>query len=381
MKTYSLLFWTGLILISNSCKNRSTPTEVPAQAIININDAQTMNYQPLLDSINYIPLETTDQSLIGNIGKIYITPSNILIFDSKQTAILLFDKEGKFIRKIGQKGRGPEEYLFFNEIVFDKKTEIIYAHERYLNKMFKYNLKGELLEQIPSKFEFNSFCKAPEGYWLYSCFKENNPKGYNLMLVDEKMQNLTTGFFPQNAAFVNATFNSTFSQDHSGTSYFVYPTSNIIYKLDTEKPVPYFQINFGEKNMPYEKIKELSSSEEYDKLVNEKRYLGDISNLLCFQNYLLFSFNESGFYKPIKFYFACLNTSNSKVSIYNSYSHFLPFQISYTILGTTEKALIYSISPVLLDENEIDALKKEKNINTTVDSNPILAFFYTRTLN
>ena len=141
MKTYSLLFWTGLILISNSCKNRSTPTEVPAQATININDAQTMNYQPLLDSINYIPLETTDQSLIGNIGKIYITPSNILIFDSKQTAILLFDKEGKFIRKIGQKGRGPEEYLFFNEIVFDKKTEIIYAHERYLNKMFKYNLK------------------------------------------------------------------------------------------------------------------------------------------------------------------------------------------------------------------------------------------------
>ena len=201
------------------------------------------------------------------------------------------------------------------------------------------------------------------------------------MLVDEKMQNLTTGFFPQNAAFVNATFNSTFSQDHSGTSYFVYPTSNIIYKLDTEKPVPYFQINFGEKNMPYEKIKELSSSEEYDKLVNEKRYLGDISNLLCFQNYLLFSFNESGFYKPIKFYFACLNTSNSKVGIYNSYSHFLPFQISYTILGTTEKALIYSISPVLLDENEIDALKKEKNINTTVDSNPILAFFYTRALN
>lgn len=380
MKTYSLIFLAGLILTLNSCKNRSTLAESPAQAVINISDAQTMNYQPLLDSIDYVPLETTDQSLIGNIGKIYVTQSNILVFDTKQTAILLFDKEGKFIRKIGQKGRGPEEYLFFNEIVFERKTEIIYAHERYLNKMFKYNLKGELLEQIPSKFEFNSFCKAPEGYWLYSCFKENNPKGYNLMLVDEKMQNMTAGFFPQNPAFVNTTFNSTFSRDYSGTSYFVYPTSNIIYKLNTDKPAPYFQIDFGTKTLPYEKIKELSSSKEYDDLVNEKRYLGGISNLLCFQNYLLFSFNESGFYKPIKFYFACLNTSNSKTNIYNSYNHFLPYQLSYTILGTTEKALIYSIKPALLDENEINALK-EKNINVTADSNPILAFFNIRTMN
>lgn len=380
MKTYRLIFLAGLILTLNSCKTRSTSAESPVQAIINISDAKTMNYQPLLDSINYVPLETTDLSLIGNIGKIYVTPSNILIFDSKQTAILLFDKEGKFIRKIGQKGRGPEEYLFFNEIVFERKTEIIYAHERYLNKIFKYNLKGELLEQIPSKFEFNSFCKAPQGYWLYSCFKENNPKGYNLMLVDEKMQNMTAGFFPQNPAFVNTTFNSTFSRDYSGTSYFVYPTSNIIYKLNTEQPVPYFQIDFGAKNLPYEKIKKLSSSKEYDNLVNEKRYLGDISNLLCFQNYLLFSFNESGFYKPIKFYFACLNTSNSKTTIYNGYSHFLPYQISYTLLGTTEKALIYSIKPALLDENERNVLK-EKNINVTIDSNPILAFFNIRTVN
>lgn len=380
MKTYRLIFLAGLILTLNSCKTRSTSAESPVQAIINISDAKTMNYQPLLDSINYVPLETTDQSLIGNIGKIYVTPSNILIFDSKQTAILLFDKEGKFIRKIGQKGRGPEEYLFFNEIVFERKTEIIYAHERYLNKIFKYNLKGELLEQILSKFEFNSFCKAPQGYWLYSCFKENNPKGYNLMLVDEKMQNMTAGFFPQNPAFVNTTFNSTFSRDYSGTSYFVYPTSNIIYKLNTEQPVPYFQIDFGTKNLPYEKIKKLSSSKEYDNLVNEKRYLGDISNLLCFQNYLLFSFNESGFYKPIKFYFACLNTSNSKTTIYNGYSHFLPYQISYTLLGTTEKALIYSIKPALLDENERNVLK-EKNINVTIDSNPILAFFNIRTVN
>lgn len=202
MRSVKLAYLSGCLLIVvfalTGCR-KSLQNEVAEYCIpVDINRATMLNYQPVLDSVVYIPLETKDSCLIGSIGKVFMTDSNIIIYDSKQVEILLFDKTGKFVKKIGKKGRAPGEYLFFNEVIFDYNTKLIYAAERYLNQVYVYNLDGELLKQIKSEYQFNSFCKADNGFWLYTCFKENNPEGYNLMLVNENMDTCIAGFCPQN---------------------------------------------------------------------------------------------------------------------------------------------------------------------------------------
>lgn len=63
------------------------------------------------DSIEVIKLETTDSCLIGFINKISFTDKYILVSDARVSQkIYLFDKEGKFIRYISNKGSGPGEY-------------------------------------------------------------------------------------------------------------------------------------------------------------------------------------------------------------------------------------------------------------------------------
>jgi len=63
--------------------------------------------------ITYVPFETSDNCLIGNIkyrkGILTFSNSHIALHDYRE--VFLFDLSGKFIRKIGRKGQGPGEFV------------------------------------------------------------------------------------------------------------------------------------------------------------------------------------------------------------------------------------------------------------------------------
>lgn len=100
-----------------------------------------------------IILETTDESLIGHIGGVYVFDDFIVIFDnSPQKAILVFDSKGKFVRKIGKLGAGPEEYLNISDFTVDSENREIYIMDQSASKINKYNiLSGEFVNSIEVK--------------------------------------------------------------------------------------------------------------------------------------------------------------------------------------------------------------------------------------
>ena len=103
-------------------------------------------------------METTKEALIGEITKIYVTNEHIIIFDQKSMEIFLFGIDGKFTRKIGKKGEGPDEYMFINDIQYDKENMLIFAHERFRNRIYTYDLSGNLVDKTQkSLISFNSF--------------------------------------------------------------------------------------------------------------------------------------------------------------------------------------------------------------------------------
>lgn len=52
--------------------------------------------------VNYIPLETTKESLFGEINQLLVTTEYFIVLDQNATAILFFDKAGKFHHKISK---------------------------------------------------------------------------------------------------------------------------------------------------------------------------------------------------------------------------------------------------------------------------------------
>jgi hypothetical protein len=109
----------------------------------------------MLESVRFIPLETTDQSLIGRtIGKIKKI-NNKYYVSTNRKELLEFDENGLFLRKIGRIGAGPGEYKELcdydvfengNILIEDAKKLIFYDEDgKYLHSVMldfmPYNIK------------------------------------------------------------------------------------------------------------------------------------------------------------------------------------------------------------------------------------------------
>lgn len=97
-----------------SCVERRTtdPYINGATRVINIPEDYEQNIcsDALFESVDLVPLETTEECLIGRVDRLLICDSLYLINDTRQR-VLVFDRTGKFRYQIGKRGGAPNEYL------------------------------------------------------------------------------------------------------------------------------------------------------------------------------------------------------------------------------------------------------------------------------
>ncbi len=100
-------------------------------------------------NIRYVPLETTESSLIGATYRIQLLKDGILVsYGGRSEAhCYLFDREtGKFIREIGHKGEDPKGYSGPKAYVHPVTGHLYF--QRNPNKLMKYNQNGEFLGEV-----------------------------------------------------------------------------------------------------------------------------------------------------------------------------------------------------------------------------------------
>src|SRR5665648_694175 len=102
------LFLYGCISCNNSCK----VVAGPPYAIFwekEIDNIQLTNLTEIGSTITYVPLETSEKSLLGDLFQITASNSFITVKDNF-SSVLIFDASGDFLRQISRKGRGPGEF-------------------------------------------------------------------------------------------------------------------------------------------------------------------------------------------------------------------------------------------------------------------------------
>jgi hypothetical protein len=104
------------IQICNCQPDKIDALSYPKSSINNLSDIAT--------DIEYIPLETTPNSIMGRIINIKIRNNNIYIatVDKK---IFCFDKSGKYLFNLNKAGRGPEEYQYCSEFDVNESNSIL----------------------------------------------------------------------------------------------------------------------------------------------------------------------------------------------------------------------------------------------------------------
>ena len=108
-----------------------------------------------IESIEYIPLETKNECIIGTIHKdnfFKISDNYILVTCSNSGRIYLFSRKGRFIAQIGDIGGGPGEYLrTTNPYFIDEENKQIILFAINPDRFLYYDMIGKHIKTVHSK--------------------------------------------------------------------------------------------------------------------------------------------------------------------------------------------------------------------------------------
>ena len=98
-----------------------------------------------IQSVEYIPLELTDDSQIAELLDLCVTDDYIFILSTRQNGILQFDRKGAFVRKVALSGNGPGETGDIVSISVDEANRVLCASEYFYLSYFSFD--GEFIQR------------------------------------------------------------------------------------------------------------------------------------------------------------------------------------------------------------------------------------------
>jgi hypothetical protein len=117
------------------------------------NSEQSIALSSIFNGVEPIVLETTDESLIGEVSKLEVSDDYLFVLDNSiSRKLFVFDKIGKFVKTIGDQGRGPGEYDYLSDFTIDREHRFVYILDIGLQKINKYDIdSGGFISSISLK--------------------------------------------------------------------------------------------------------------------------------------------------------------------------------------------------------------------------------------
>lgn len=153
-----------LILATNlSCKEKTKKERSEANSFYTIPFAEIIKNKreiklsEFATDVEIIQLENIPKAMLGNVEDIEFTKDYIFV-KYWMHPVLEFSRNGKFIRNIGDKGKGPGEYKTCMKMSIDEKNERVYIHTDQSSIMV-FNFDGEYIKTIrfPALGNFMNF--------------------------------------------------------------------------------------------------------------------------------------------------------------------------------------------------------------------------------
>lgn len=214
-----------LLLIMGACNSKET-----AHKIISVDDTnKKLSINDITDEIIEIPLEFSEQTMVGAIGRVEFTDDLIFIHDITNSRVLKFDLEGNFIQQIGVKGEGPGEYTYMKAFTIDESSETVYIGAQ--GKIIKHNFDGEFIKEKPGFNMINYMAVINDELKIFTTQfgyqNENSDELFNLEILQsfDKELNKTDSVILKNIPIkksVGSTFPMAKYLSKSNGAYYIY---------------------------------------------------------------------------------------------------------------------------------------------------------------
>lgn len=159
----------------------------------------------IIKSIEYVKLQSFENTLIGKVSKIIVTEDHIVVADTWMAkAVFIFDRKGNAQAVISRLGRGPQEYTSLDDVAVTPDQKQIAVLDNGSAKVIYYDMDGKFIkrQEIPlwaSNMEF-----IDDRTMLYTTYgtskRDDIPAEMCLHYVDTNMNILKSTFpTPQNS--------------------------------------------------------------------------------------------------------------------------------------------------------------------------------------
>lgn len=259
LKKLIILF---IVLFTYSCSNKSGSKEAVKKE--NSGNFFQINYERLLKNgksvylseiasgVEYIPLETNSECVIGNNPQYFFTDS--LIFVNNKDHILKFTRGGKFLARIGTSGRGPQEIDYIRTMSVLPEKHLLVIQKNSESKILYFSFNGLFIRSAPIPRFYYLKVLTDGNYLSYESGTSGTEK-YNFLLSTEEGDTLS-GVYNKNTWTNNSTrslemshpfkpFYISNNQIHFKSLY-----NDTVYSISSNNIVPNYYVDLGKYKLP-----------------------------------------------------------------------------------------------------------------------------------
>jgi hypothetical protein len=368
-----------LFVFALSCQTGIKQTKNDHALVINLTQQgylKKISLSQFLVHDEYIALETTPNCLIGDIRKIEIYNDLIFILDPYSAKkLLVFNKPGKFLYSVSQRGKGPGEYLdIFDFLVHEDKIFILNNR----SSVIEYSLDGQFIRTYSLPFWADKLIRIDKNNWgLLPNSGKSNGYEFNFYTTSLDFKNEKGSLRHR---FEDYPIDPTQQVSSPGdTSYFFLPLDNKIYRAGNKGAIAKYVLQYPDNYILSDS--ELSSYEKLpmpDRLMKVLDNSISLSTIVFTDNLKMIRYKQQG--KP----FMCFLNSEmeyltvSEEEITNDIDSVSLLPAFHTSAGTNKIVSSFQRHKLM------DALKVDKKMGaelgkilsgTEENSNPIIAIY------
>jgi hypothetical protein len=257
-----------IICIALSCKIKQNDRIERIEVFSMLQDGDKRVYlDELVGNVRYVPLETNNECIIGEIEKIVADSNNYYILDFQEKLFVFNSITGKNKFTLNKQGKGPGEYVDIVDFTISPDGKIV-INDSGLRKLLVYEESGHFIKEIDLSFGVLSLNFFNENTLiLYSPhqFSENNrPFVAFLDLSSEKI--ISKIEFSSNTTSNSRYISPCDFSQVGNKSYIKIPFGDTIYSIEGTDIIPNRYLDFSNNRIPEELYSDI---ERYHKSRND----------------------------------------------------------------------------------------------------------------
>lgn len=269
-----------------SCKNKDSNKNIVSEELHSKVKAVDINFENedsiyeeeftnIIKDFEFLPLiGHPKEDYFASIDKVIEHENLYYVLDKKKSNILVFNKSGEFVFKVGKRGGGPEEYGSIVDFDIDKKRkELLILDEGIV--LMVYNTQGAFIRQNELFGFYPRTISLIDSGVLASGVGYIEPGAHSLMITGSENGEVLGQLakYPDNFKDEQGyAFTGGINRSESGT-YYTFRSSSLIYKVNSDLTMtPAYNFLIDGQTWPTEKKFELK---EFDRAISnhEASYL------------------------------------------------------------------------------------------------------------